>query len=202
MARQELNHHTLRGIMTIQGIQAKPTEYAGLLFRSRLEARYAAMLDILKADWEYEPDDFDGYIPDFKIHVGKAFTYLEIKPGRTVEELEPAMHKAISVGLYGHCHGGQSPHGTIAVIGSQPYIKDECYTVSGLYAEDCLEELFTDPCTLAVCMVCNRFGWTSSYNSFVIVPCGHYQDSGGWHEEPVQDAWAAAQRKVQWRPIK
>jgi hypothetical protein len=42
-----------------------PTEYKGITMRSRLEARWACVLDLLGLPWEYEPIDLDGYIPDF-----------------------------------------------------------------------------------------------------------------------------------------
>ena len=42
-------------------LQAIPTTYSGILFRSKLEAQYAAMFDILNVLWEYEPDRFKSY---------------------------------------------------------------------------------------------------------------------------------------------
>ena len=36
----------------------KPTKYAGILFRSRLEARWAVFFDALGISWEYEPETF------------------------------------------------------------------------------------------------------------------------------------------------
>ena len=47
---------------------AIPTTYKGIRFRSRLEARWAAMFDICGWRWEYEPLDLPGWIPDFLIH--------------------------------------------------------------------------------------------------------------------------------------
>lgn len=44
-----------------------PTLYAGTQFRSRLEARWAALFDLLGWPWEYEPIDLPGWIPDFRI---------------------------------------------------------------------------------------------------------------------------------------
>ena len=44
-----------------------PTEYAGVRFRSRLEATWAAFFDLVQWKWEYEPFDLKGYIPDFVI---------------------------------------------------------------------------------------------------------------------------------------
>jgi hypothetical protein len=61
---------------TIKSIE---TRYAGVTFRSRLEAKWAAVFDMLHWKWTYEPDDFDGWIPDFAIH-GKTLVYVEVKP--------------------------------------------------------------------------------------------------------------------------
>jgi hypothetical protein len=60
-------------------ITAIETAYNGINFRSRLEARWAAMFDLLKWDWTYEPIDFNGWIPDFAIH-GEQIVYVEVKP--------------------------------------------------------------------------------------------------------------------------
>lgn len=45
--------------------QAIETRYASHLFRSRLEARWAAWFDLVDVIWTYEPFDALGYIPDF-----------------------------------------------------------------------------------------------------------------------------------------
>lgn len=55
----------------------KPTKYAGITFRSRLEARWAVFFDALGISWEYEPETFAvdwygesiQYTPDFRIGV-------------------------------------------------------------------------------------------------------------------------------------
>lgn len=46
-----------------------PTTYKGVNFRSRLEATWAAMFDLLELKWSYEPIDLDGWIPDFVLTV-------------------------------------------------------------------------------------------------------------------------------------
>jgi hypothetical protein len=58
---------------------AIPTVYSGVQFRSRLEARWAAMFDLLKYPWEYEPLDLNGYIPDFVLSF-KTPMIVEVKP--------------------------------------------------------------------------------------------------------------------------
>lgn len=72
-------------------IKAHPTKYRDVLFRSRLEARYAAFFDLMRFDeegflnnlhdhvtfhgcyrgfdWEYEPIDLEGWSPDFRVSI-------------------------------------------------------------------------------------------------------------------------------------
>ena len=49
--------------------KAHPTRYQETLFRSRLEARWAAWADRLGWDWTYEPVDLNGWTPDFLFRV-------------------------------------------------------------------------------------------------------------------------------------
>ena len=58
---------------------AIPTLYQGIEYRSRLEARWAAMFDNIGWKFTYEPFDTNGYIPDFLIH-GDRPMLVEIKP--------------------------------------------------------------------------------------------------------------------------
>jgi hypothetical protein len=67
----------------LSGVKAIPTNYDGILFRSRLEARWAVFFNALGIDWRYEPEGFelaDGtrYLPDFAVLNDNA--YVEIKP--------------------------------------------------------------------------------------------------------------------------
>lgn len=71
--------------MTIGSFQPRPTIYAGIQMRSRLEADFAAWLDRKKFTWAYEPTCFAGpdgqWLPDFRIAAeGKPNTYVELKP--------------------------------------------------------------------------------------------------------------------------
>ena len=61
-------------------IKAIPTTYAGVNFRSRLEARWAAFFDLCGWKWDYEPFDLDGWAPDFLIKTLIATTLVEVKP--------------------------------------------------------------------------------------------------------------------------
>lgn len=55
-----------------------PTTYGGVNYRSRLEARWAAMFELLGWEHQYEPYDLSGWIPDFLL---VSFNVLvEVKP--------------------------------------------------------------------------------------------------------------------------
>ena len=52
---------------TKYNIPAKTTVYKGRIYRSRLEAKWQAMFDLLGWAAEYEPSQINGYNPDFII---------------------------------------------------------------------------------------------------------------------------------------
>ena len=67
--------------MTFQyNIKAIPTTYAGVNFRSRLEARWAAFFDLCGWEWDYEPFDLEGWAPDFLLSFGNGNVLAEVKP--------------------------------------------------------------------------------------------------------------------------
>lgn len=78
----------------IYTMKAHPTPYKGVMFRSRLEARYACYFDLCGFKWEYEPVDLNGWTPDFKVTVpcqhsarcGEHEFWIEIKPYESAEE--------------------------------------------------------------------------------------------------------------------
>lgn len=61
-------------------IKGIPTMYAGRRFRSRLEARWAALFDLFGWKYEYEPYDLEGWIPDFVLSGAKEEVLVEVKP--------------------------------------------------------------------------------------------------------------------------
>jgi len=66
-----------------QAMRAIETRYRGILFRSRLEARWAIFFDSASIRWQYEPVGYTngrfGYLADFYLPDDAA--WLEIKPG-------------------------------------------------------------------------------------------------------------------------
>jgi hypothetical protein len=65
-------------------IPAIETRYAGVLFRSRTEARWAKFWDELDIKWDYEPQGFIAagipYLPDFVAFPALGMLWVEIKP--------------------------------------------------------------------------------------------------------------------------
>lgn len=68
-----------------------PTMYADLIMRSRTEARWAALFDAIGWDWEYEPYELEGWIPDFLVRLPKMDFLVEIKS--TSEDFFAAQQK-------------------------------------------------------------------------------------------------------------
>jgi hypothetical protein len=76
-------------------IAARPTRYAGVEFRSRLEARWAAFFDLCKLRWDYEPIDLHGWTPDFTIETPYCKVFVEVKPVDVCSR-DPAFDKAFA----------------------------------------------------------------------------------------------------------
>ncbi len=76
--------------METRGIE---TIYKGYKFRSKLEAQWAAMFDLLEWPWVYEPLDLDGYIPDFVLNFPKHPLLVEVKPEFQLEGMEKHREK-------------------------------------------------------------------------------------------------------------
>jgi hypothetical protein len=56
-----------------------PTIYKGRQYRSRLEARWGCMFDLMGWPFEYEPFDLEGWAPDFLIK-GHTRLLVEVRP--------------------------------------------------------------------------------------------------------------------------
>jgi hypothetical protein len=143
------------------------TQYAGRLFRSRLEARWAVFYNALGIPWMYEPEGFllsDGadsvaYLPDFYLPTLNCF--IEIKPQ---EPSSTEQHKAavlaqetgtrvfIFFGMPGHHVFDGYPSG-------QPGY-DSAYLWDGTYLDETGTRMgaFDNCYSWCVCLRCGEFG--------------------------------------------
>jgi hypothetical protein len=78
-------------------IAAIQTRYKGALFRSRLEARWAAFTDLIGWTWRYEPIDLESWTVDFEFRfqcghpecvAPRHELYAEVKPYREIKEFD------------------------------------------------------------------------------------------------------------------
>lgn len=115
-------------------IEALPTWYADTVFRSALEASWAATLDTLDIAWEYEPETITlpsgvVYIPDFWLpQIG---TWLEVK-GPGVPRVEKA-HELAQVRAC-RCSGRCScewPGGELVIVGHPARGRDRAHRHHG-----------------------------------------------------------------------
>lgn len=174
------------------------TRYAGHLFRSRLEARWAALFDLVGWEWTYEPFDGDGYLPDFLIQ-GDYPVLVEVKPDTTFDELKQHIDK-VDAGL-------PDWKGDVLIVGSVPampgtYYPQEENPVIGLLGEGYADEPRAwDEGAWRTCETCGRIGFAHSVQSFTCRPCGHYD--GGSPGGPVvnlNELWGKAHEATRWSP--
>jgi hypothetical protein len=186
-----------------QAPNAIETAYRGHLFRSRLEARWAAMFDLLGWSWTYEPFDCAGYIPDFVLH-GDRPVLVEVKPDLTYEEL--AKHASrIETAIRGTWKGDY------LIVGARV----------GWYEE---ESNFTDLNTLGVlgqsgdglfdgwaqaralwitCEGCtpHRAAFFNEEQWWISVPCGHHDGDrylGDFPLSRLEYLWGVAHQRTRW----
>lgn len=167
------------------------TKYAGVLFRSRIEARWAVMFDALKWKWAYEPLDLLGYIPDFILEMGGRQIIAEIKSDTDLEELRQYAPKI-------HLSGWIQE---FLILGARLFDGD----VIGAIGDDyCVHEggsLETDNAVVFRCLDCGDLSVRSENLSWRCRLC--HSNDGNAHvgsAEGLVEMWAEAGNRIQWRP--
>jgi hypothetical protein len=125
-------------------IRAHPTEFRGTMYRSRLEARWAAFFHLAGIDYQYEPVDLPGWSPDFRITWACGHSMcpanhsilIEVKPYPKIEDFNG--HKCMKH-FYGH---GDIPACSSAAFGENPWVTywQMCHGSGG--GEERLEDNF------------------------------------------------------------
>lgn len=116
-------------------MQAIQTRYKGYHFRSRLEARWAILLDALGWTWRYEPEGYNlpsgPYLPDFLVLKEGHYKneshdfYLEIKGG-SPNELERQKARELSQATGAMVVFGVGDPEPLKIYDLEAYELDEC----------------------------------------------------------------------------
>ena len=182
--------------MSASGI---PTDYKGVRFRSRAEARWAAVFEQYGWRWEYEPIDLFGYIPDFVLYLDKP-VLVEVKGGAlTKADLLPFRWKIQKSGWKGEALLLAASH-----LGPSASWSDA--TILGLIAERWDEEWVWGEAMAFVCGFCQRLSFCHDYGSWRCRVSGCY-DGDGYVQSCARaghdpdDALRCAGRLTMWERI-
>lgn len=182
-----------------------PTWYAGNLFRSRLEARWAAFFDLLGWEWVYEPLDLDGYIPDFVLtNFKRGQLLVEVKPRitnaamRRIEESGWA-EDALVVGAYPVISGEGYDCGAYVGQLSQRSAPDPDTDADWCWGEGLLGCAdFDDDKDHVFCP--NGFGLGHATAGYACYRCGGYDGNVVQTPDGLRALWGRASAAVQWQP--
>ena len=98
--------------------ESRPTFYNGVLFRTRLEARWACFFDLAAWKWDYEPIDLVGWTPTFRVEfpcshtecAGSHVLLVDVKPFYHLSEFTGLRCMDFPFGIY------EKPDGSIETI--------------------------------------------------------------------------------------
>jgi len=172
------------------------TEYSGVRFRSRLEAKWAAMFTELRWPWEYEPLDLSGYIPDFIVSLpGRPHLVVEVKPALDFAELEPLAQKI--------CRSGW--RGDFLVVGARIFASAgwPSFGLLGLWDRE-VEDGWqaADHAEVIDCGACERTSFRHASAGYRCHACGSDERmavAAPPDEEALRRRWGKAANAVQWK---
>jgi len=175
--------------MTGGTVQAIETTYAGCLFRSRLEARWAAMFDLLGLPWVYESVDH------FLVRGSDPF-YVEVKPAKHAKDY---LEESGTLDVKAPADTTDLP---LMLVGVAPLVSSiddipvdgKIYEIAGVIRT--YEEWFV--AYWVDCNTCNRIA-VYNEDKEICHPCGH--TSGSLAEQrPLEHLWNNAHCLTRWVP--
>jgi hypothetical protein len=176
-----------------------PTNYKGVEYRSRLEARWAAFFDLIGWQHTYEPFDGNGYIPDFLIH-GNRPLLIEIKPANTMTQYQAPIAK-IERGL-------RDRDEDVLILGVDPIARlaptaGDAHPVAGLLGQRGGEMDWATAHWFR-CLECQGTSVFHPIMAFTGRPCGCAPFGGDSHlgyanRNFISYSWAEATNLVKWR---
>lgn len=176
--------------MTGYTMTAHPTLFQGRMYRSRLEAKWAAFFYLSAWPAEYEPFDLGTWSPDFILHGHYGIDVLvEVKPTPLIDDrLRAKMVNAVR-------RGNMRTKVDLLLLGSSPEVKVQEY---GL----CLGTGFAPPGDSEYDPR-DREKWSVRHAMFMVMGRGLSCHAGGYAGSrcfPTSATWDAACNLVQWRP--
>ena len=174
-----------------------PTMHNGIKYRSLLEAKWASFFTRIGWQFEYEPFEGNGYIPDFVI-LGESPMAVEVKPAVSWKELHAHASK-VGAGLSGVWN-----HDAVIVGASPITLKtDHGEAAIGWLGERDAQGFDFAAGAWTGCPKCGQWAVSHEWSSYARRPCSHYDGSPGWISEGENDAlvkhWKRACNEVQWR---
>jgi hypothetical protein len=163
---------------------AHATAYANIVFRNRLEARWAAFFDALAWRWVYEPFDLAGWVPDCSLVGPNDNTILIEVKSFIFDARHDAVGHAKVIDKINHALVGSDWEALL--LGAAPFTLTSG-SLYGLIAENtgggfwCQPALFTGSCR-------EGFGLTANLH---LATHNH---------EYLQAVWADASNQTRWRP--
>lgn len=170
-----------------------PTMFRGVMYRSRLEAKWAAVFDAIQWPVVYEQLDLLGYVPDFVAEFGASDLLIEIKPDLSPVALGQAKQKIERSGWTGEA---LILSGRTEFCAVQPRIGDFAEFVDG---PDGKQHVWSDAFMFR-CLSCGQM-FACGGDSWRCRRCGACD--GNTHigdvENDLEAAWLDAGNRVQWK---
>lgn len=171
----------------------------GIQFRSRIEAQWAYIFEKLEWNWEYEPIDLEGYIPDFIIKFDEEEILIEIKGDTNIwKNYEEHKNKIIK-------SGWKKP---FAILGSIYKISENWDANCPIIGIVChlqidLSKWYDDD--LIIRKEKDRYNKNAKERWFFGGDLGLYDICGGDWKDTIETKtdfeklWVEAKNKVQWK---
>lgn len=176
----------------------------GIQFRSRIEAQWAYIFEMLEWNWEYEPIDLDGYIPDFIIKFDDEEILVEIKGDTNIwkeEVYKPHKDKIIKSGW----------KGIFGILGSSYKESNAEYWINigkvfyDINEKDSLENIvfYEDDLVVRKNNKTLKFSLGGEWGSYDILN-DYWKDTYYNNDKVYKEfskMWVEAKNKVQWKGI-
>ncbi len=174
-----------------------PTLYKGVMFRSRLEAKWAALFDLMEWAWQYEPFDLGRWSPDFLIKGRTRDALVEVKPIGAFDEEARNVARRMMRASHGQYH--------LILCGVMPMVENEILVTLHTHCGRCDHP--RGECGWASREIMGLsgaydlvFGHGPVYSGFISgIDADEEPGGDSFMGREVMDLWAKAGNLTQWR---